>query len=347
MTPAATLTVGRGFAPAPRRARALPRERPRARGPLLRASEEEHDKARDILDADREKFLGDTASAEKPKFDVDAVGQELYDDFKVELAKWRAKRDEELKDEPPFVSTIEERLAAALAEDTTLPPNPNPIPIPPLPDLRRVLLTLVPIRPRRRGERRSLRTFPPGDSLRPSPLAFDPDTPRRRPFNSASDAFELHPDIIALCGPSTLRELAKISNLELTDEEIEEWTPQVHGIIDWFGKLNDIDIEKITSDLETETGLYRDDWSMPLADDVTFDFENREAMMNEAGDNWQKPYVRVPKVDVKENAEMMSVAEDVAAATATATAKAEEKEAEVRSIHWSPYDRVGVVNAVP
>jgi hypothetical protein len=121
----------------------------------------------------------------------------------------------------------------------------------------------------------------------------------------------------------------------------------VHGIIDWFGKLNDIDIEKITSDLETETGLYRDDWSMPLADDVTFDFENREAMMNEAGDNWQKPYVRVPKVDVKENAEMMSVAEDVAAATATATAKAEEKEAEVRSIHWSPYDRVGVVNAVP
>ena len=125
-----------------------------------------------------------------------------------------------------------------------------------------------------------------------------------------------------MCGPSTLRELAKISNLELTDEEIEEWTPQVHWIIDWFGKLNDIDIEKITSDLETETGLYRDDWSMPLADDVTFDFENREAMMNEAGDNWQKPYVRVPKVDVKENAEMMSVAEDVAAATATATAKA-------------------------
>jgi len=39
-------------------------------------------------------------------------------------------------------------------------------------------LTLVPMRPRRRGERRSLRTFSPGASLRP-PLAFDPDTPRR------------------------------------------------------------------------------------------------------------------------------------------------------------------------
>ena len=48
-----------------------------------------------------------------------------------------------------------------------------------------VYLTLVPIRPRRRDERRSLRrTFSPGVSLRPSPLPFDPDTPRRPPFNS-------------------------------------------------------------------------------------------------------------------------------------------------------------------
>jgi pimeloyl-ACP methyl ester carboxylesterase len=39
-------------------------------------------------------------------------------------------------------------------------------------------LILVPIRPRWRGERRSLRTFP-GASLRPGSLAFDPDTPRR------------------------------------------------------------------------------------------------------------------------------------------------------------------------
>ena len=50
--------------------------------------------------------------------------------------------------------------------------------------------TLVPIQPRRRGERRSLRTFSPGASLRPGSLAFNPDTPRRlstpllTPFNS-------------------------------------------------------------------------------------------------------------------------------------------------------------------
>ena len=51
--------------------------------------------------------------------------------------------------------------------------------------------TLVPIRPRWRGERRSLRTLPSA-SLRP-PLAFNPDTPRR--LSTPPDAFELHPDI--------------------------------------------------------------------------------------------------------------------------------------------------------
>ena len=49
--------------------------------------------------------------------------------------------------------------------------------------------TLVPIRPRSRGERRSLRTFP-GVSLRP-PLAFNP---RPRRLSTPPDAFELHPD---------------------------------------------------------------------------------------------------------------------------------------------------------
>ena len=52
----------------------------------------------------------------------------------------------------------------------------------------RSIFTLVPIRPRRRGERRSLRTFPVV-SLRPGSLAFNPrprrlSTPLLTPFNS-------------------------------------------------------------------------------------------------------------------------------------------------------------------
>ena len=51
--------------------------------------------------------------------------------------------------------------------------------------------TLVPIRPRWRGERRSLRTLP-GVSLLPGSLAFNP---RLRRLSTSTDAFQLHPDV--------------------------------------------------------------------------------------------------------------------------------------------------------
>ena len=63
--------------------------------------------------------------------------------------------------------------------------------------------TLVPIRPRSRGERRSLRTFP-GASLRSS-LAFNP---RPRRLSTPPDAYELHPDI-ALYGTALRRDEAR------------------------------------------------------------------------------------------------------------------------------------------
>jgi hypothetical protein len=56
--------------------------------------------------------------------------------------------------------------------------------------MARSSITLVPIRPRRRGERRSLRTFAVV-SLRPH-LAFNP---RPRRLSTSTDAFQLHPDV--------------------------------------------------------------------------------------------------------------------------------------------------------
>ena len=61
------------------------------------------------------------------------------------------------------------------------------------------IITLVPVRPRSRGARRSLRTLLPGASLLSS-LAFNP---RPRRLSTSTDAFQLHPDV-ALYGPSTL-----------------------------------------------------------------------------------------------------------------------------------------------
>ena len=59
----------------------------------------------------------------------------------------------------------------------------------------RSIFTLVPIRPRPRGERRSLRTFP-GVSLRPR-LAFNP---RHRRLSTPSDAFQLTPTTTLAAG---------------------------------------------------------------------------------------------------------------------------------------------------
>jgi hypothetical protein len=73
---------------------------------------------------------------------------------------------------------------------------------------RPISLALVPVRPRRRGERRSLRTFlslPAVASLRPGSLAFNPDTPRRlstpllTPFNST-------PTFVALYGTPLIKD---------------------------------------------------------------------------------------------------------------------------------------------
>ena len=61
-----------------------------------------------------------------------------------------------------------------------------------------------PIRPRRRGERRSLRTLP-GASLRP-PLPFNP---RPRRLSTSTDAFQLHPDVRSY--GTTLRALNKFT----------------------------------------------------------------------------------------------------------------------------------------
>ena len=155
----------------------------------------------------------------------DGVDRELEAEL---LEKLETRRDELFGDPPPGPS-IQERAKAALAEDTPFPKNPNPIELPPLPDLR---------------------------------------------------------------------ELAEMSNLQLTDEEIEDFTPKVHSILQWFGKLNEVDLDA----MRTDETLYCDDWRAPLRPDVPEDFVNMDGIYGNAGEKWEKPFVKVPSVDKKEKA---------------------------------------------
>jgi hypothetical protein len=86
------------------------------------------------------------------------------------------------------------------------------------------VLTLVPIRPRRRGERRSLRTFA-GVSLRPGSLAFNP---RPRCLSTPSDAFQLHPDVRSTQGGGLRRRRAHARVLRATRGAVARRRPRPH-----------------------------------------------------------------------------------------------------------------------
>ena len=91
--------------------------------------------------------------------------------------------------------------------------------------LRRVVLTLVPIRPRSRGERRSLRTFA-GVSPRPGSLAFNH---RHRRLSTPPDAFQLHPDFFASYGTTLISDLDDLDWPESIKEMQRNWIGRSEG----------------------------------------------------------------------------------------------------------------------
>ena len=104
-----------------------------------------------------------------------------------------------------------------------------------------------------------------------------------------------------------LTELAEMAFLEVSDEELREWTPKVHGVLRWMGALNEVDLAAA----ERSEELYRDAWRMPLRPDDVADFAARADMYAECK-TWEKPYVKVPKVDKKEAAAEADGAADAA-----------------------------------
>jgi len=66
-----------------------------------------------------------------------------------------------------------------------------------------------------------------------------------------------------------IRKIAKLAHLEITDEEVEIYTPQMAGIVDYIEQLNELDTDGIepmnggfTSE-GSETETIRDDAIIP------------------------------------------------------------------------------------
>jgi Asp-tRNA(Asn)/Glu-tRNA(Gln) amidotransferase C subunit len=70
--------------------------------------------------------------------------------------------------------------------------------------------------------------------------------------------------------PPDVRKLAKMAQLEVTDAEVAEWGPKIERIVEWFGQLQQIDLEGVPPALRADV----DDGDF-LRDDVEVEFANR------------------------------------------------------------------------
>ncbi|BFG18495.1 hypothetical protein CerSpe_047690 [Prunus speciosa] len=93
--------------------------------------------------------------------------------------------------------------------------------------------------------------------------------------------------------PPDLPRLAQTARISLTPHEVEEFAPKIGLVIDWFGQLQDVDLQSVEPSIraDTEGDSFRAD--------IPETFENREAMIA-AVPNYEEPYIKVPKVLNKE-----------------------------------------------
>ncbi|XP_057524217.1 glutamyl-tRNA(Gln) amidotransferase subunit C, chloroplastic/mitochondrial isoform X1 [Amaranthus tricolor] len=93
--------------------------------------------------------------------------------------------------------------------------------------------------------------------------------------------------------PPDVSRLAESARISLTPEEVQEFGPKIHQVIEWFGQLQDVDLESI------EPAIRSDIDGDNLREDVPQTFENREAIIA-AIPSYEEPYIKVPKVLNKE-----------------------------------------------
>ncbi|KAI3812509.1 hypothetical protein L1987_17219 [Smallanthus sonchifolius] len=83
--------------------------------------------------------------------------------------------------------------------------------------------------------------------------------------------------------------LAETARISLTPQEAEEFAPKIQKVVDWFGQLQDVDLQSIEPAIrpDTEAGSFRED-----SPEI---FDNREAIIA-AIPCYEEPYIKVPKV---------------------------------------------------
>lgn len=87
----------------------------------------------------------------------------------------------------------------------------------------------------------------------------------------------------------TVRRIAKLARIGLSDQECEAMRQELSGILGWVEQLNEVDISDVPPMIGTGLATPR------LRDDVVSDGDKRDAVLSNAPDR-VGPYFTVPKV---------------------------------------------------
>ncbi|XP_010668889.2 glutamyl-tRNA(Gln) amidotransferase subunit C, chloroplastic/mitochondrial [Beta vulgaris subsp. vulgaris] len=93
--------------------------------------------------------------------------------------------------------------------------------------------------------------------------------------------------------PPDVGRLAETARISLTPQEVQDFGPKIHQVVEWFGQLQAVNLESV------EPALRSDIDGDNLREDTPRTFENREAIIA-AIPSYEEPYIKVPKVLNKE-----------------------------------------------
>ncbi|ETC99891.1 MULTISPECIES: Asp-tRNA(Asn)/Glu-tRNA(Gln) amidotransferase subunit GatC [Asaia] len=87
----------------------------------------------------------------------------------------------------------------------------------------------------------------------------------------------------------TVRRIAKLARIGLSDQECEAMRQELSGILGWVEQLNEVDITDVPPMIGTGLAMPR------LREDAVTDGDKRDAVLSNAPDS-VGPYFTVPKV---------------------------------------------------
>ncbi|KAK9840018.1 hypothetical protein WJX74_002182 [Apatococcus lobatus] len=88
-----------------------------------------------------------------------------------------------------------------------------------------------------------------------------------------------------------VRKLAEMAQIEVSDQEVDAWQPQIAEIVEWFAHLQDLDLPADPSGSPEGSPLT----DSRLREDTPRDWPEREKLLDEAPDR-EGRFVKVPKI---------------------------------------------------